>query len=87
MPKIQWMNLPPALRQHLFDRLAERQITPEDPACVEENSIVLSSRLGKIKTLTTMMEQDIHLSDLPELRDRSGGVVGKFHRPIINQQD
>jgi len=30
MPKIQWTNLPPALRQHLFDRLAERQITAED---------------------------------------------------------
>jgi hypothetical protein len=30
MPKIQWTNLPPALRQHLFDRLEERQITVED---------------------------------------------------------
>jgi hypothetical protein len=30
MPKIQWTNLPPALREHLFDRLAERQITAED---------------------------------------------------------
>jgi hypothetical protein len=30
MPKIQWTNLPPALRQHLFDRLEERQITGED---------------------------------------------------------
>lgn len=30
MPKIQWANLPPALRQHLFDRLAERKITAED---------------------------------------------------------
>ena len=30
MPKIQWTNLPPALRQHLFDRLAERKITVED---------------------------------------------------------
>ena len=30
MPKIQWTGLPPALRQHLFDRLAERQITAED---------------------------------------------------------
>jgi len=30
MPKIQWTNLPPALRQHLFDRLAERKITAED---------------------------------------------------------
>jgi len=30
MPKIQWTNLPPALRDHLFDRLRERQITAED---------------------------------------------------------
>jgi hypothetical protein len=30
MPKIQWINLPPALRQHLFDRLEARQITVED---------------------------------------------------------
>lgn len=30
MPKIQWTNLPAALRRHLFDRLEERQITVED---------------------------------------------------------
>src|SRR5713101_723558 len=30
MPKIQWTNLPLALRQHLFDRLEERKITAED---------------------------------------------------------
>jgi len=30
MPKIQWTNLPPALRGDLFDRLAQRQITAED---------------------------------------------------------
>ena len=30
MPKIQWTKLPPALRQHLFDRMEERQITVED---------------------------------------------------------
>ena len=30
MPKIQWTNLPPALRDHLFDRLRDRQITAED---------------------------------------------------------
>ena len=30
MPKIQWTNLPRALRDHLFDRLRERQITAED---------------------------------------------------------
>ena len=30
MPKIQWTDLPPALRDHLFERLAERKITTED---------------------------------------------------------
>jgi hypothetical protein len=30
VPKIQWKDLPPALRDHLFDRLHERKITVED---------------------------------------------------------
>jgi hypothetical protein len=30
MPRIQWTDLPPALRDHLFERLAERKITIED---------------------------------------------------------
>ena len=30
MPRIQWTNLPAALRDHLFDRLRERRITVED---------------------------------------------------------
>jgi hypothetical protein len=30
LPTIQWTNLPPALRDHLFDRLRERRITAED---------------------------------------------------------
>jgi hypothetical protein len=30
MPKIQWTDLPPALRSHLFDRLEELRVTPED---------------------------------------------------------
>jgi len=30
MPKIQWTNLPPAIREHLFDRAAERKIATED---------------------------------------------------------
>lgn len=29
MPKIQWTGLPPALRDHLLDRLRERKITVE----------------------------------------------------------
>ncbi len=30
MPKIQWAALPPALRDHLFDRLCERKISADD---------------------------------------------------------
>lgn len=30
MPKIQWSDLPPALRDHLFERLRERRISAED---------------------------------------------------------
>jgi transposase InsO family protein len=30
VPKIQWTGLPPALRDHLFDRLRDRKITIED---------------------------------------------------------
>jgi hypothetical protein len=30
MPKIRWKDLPPALREHLFDRLRERKISAED---------------------------------------------------------
>ena len=30
MPKIQWTNLPPSLRDHLFERLRERKMTAED---------------------------------------------------------
>lgn len=30
MPKIQWTDLPAALRNHLFERLRDRKITAED---------------------------------------------------------
>ena len=30
MPKIQWVNLPADLREHLFDRAAERKISFEN---------------------------------------------------------
>jgi len=30
VPKIQWTDLPPALRNHLFDRLRDRRITADD---------------------------------------------------------
>ena len=36
MPKIQWLDLPPQLRQHLFDRAKARQITMQDLFALEE---------------------------------------------------
>ena len=30
MPRIRWKDLPPALREHLFERLREREISAED---------------------------------------------------------
>ena len=30
MPRIRWKDLPPALREHLFERLREREIRAED---------------------------------------------------------
>jgi hypothetical protein len=30
MPRIQWHDLPPALRDHLFERLRQRKISAED---------------------------------------------------------
>jgi len=30
MPRIEWTDLPPALRDHLFDRVRERRISAED---------------------------------------------------------
>jgi len=30
MPKIRWAGLPPALRDHLFERLRERRISADD---------------------------------------------------------
>jgi hypothetical protein len=30
MPRIRWTGLPISLRDHLFDRLRERKISPED---------------------------------------------------------
>jgi hypothetical protein len=36
MPKIQWLEFPSELRQHLFDRAKERQITMQDLFALEE---------------------------------------------------
>jgi len=37
MPKIKWLDLPPQLREHLFDRAKERHITMQDLFALEED--------------------------------------------------
>jgi hypothetical protein len=50
MPRIRWSGLPPALRDHLFDRLRERKITAEDlyqlKAWRESNPDVIGESFG-----------------------------------------
>jgi hypothetical protein len=36
MPKIQWLDLPPQIREHLMDRASERRITMADLFALEE---------------------------------------------------
>jgi uncharacterized protein (DUF4415 family) len=36
----------------------------------------------ELRNLKKMKEKNIDLSDLPEVRDWTGAVVGKFYRPI-----
>ena len=36
----------------------------------------------EIRNLAKMKQKDIDLSDIPEVRDWAGAVVGKFYRPI-----
>jgi len=35
MPRIRWSDLPPALRDHLFDRPRERKTSAEDLYCLK----------------------------------------------------
>ena len=36
MPEVKWNDLPPELRQHLFDRAKKREITMEDLFALQE---------------------------------------------------
>ena len=49
----------------------------------EGNMSKLDNKQAKeIRNLAKMKQKDIDLSDLPEVRDWAGAVVGKFYRPI-----
>jgi uncharacterized protein (DUF4415 family) len=39
----------------------------------------------EIRALKKMKDRDIDLSDIPEVHEWSGAVVGKFYRPIKKQ--
>lgn len=41
-----------------------------------------NKRAKELRSLEKMKQKDIDLSDLPEVRDWAGAVVGKFYRPI-----
>ena len=43
MPKIKWLDLPPQLREHLFDRAKERKITMEDVFALQMTARVIAS--------------------------------------------
>jgi uncharacterized protein (DUF4415 family) len=45
-------------------------------------SKVYSKQAKELRDLEKMIQKDIDLSDLPEVRDWAGAVVGKFYRPI-----
>lgn len=49
----------------------------------EGNMSKIDSKQAKeLRDLEKMRQKDIDLSDLPEVRDWAGAVVGKFYRPI-----
>jgi uncharacterized protein (DUF4415 family) len=37
---------------------------------------------AELAALAQMREEDIDTSDIPEIKDWSGAVVGKFYRPV-----
>ncbi len=39
-------------------------------------------QMAELETLDAMPEEDISLTDIPEITDWSGFEVGKFYRPI-----
>ena len=45
-------------------------------------SKVYNKQAKELRDLEKMKQKDIDLSDLPEVRDWAGAVVGKFYRPI-----
>lgn len=48
-------------------------------------SKVTNKQMKEIRALKNMKDRDIDLSDIPEVKEWSGAVVGKFYRPVKKQ--
>lgn len=81
MSKIQWTNLPPALRDHLFERIRERKITAEALYQLKSEDTLLVS--GSTTTRAYVGVTGIIRNDNrgPSLLD-SGGRRRIEHNPI-----
>lgn len=49
---------------------------------VKPTSKVTEEQSAELKALAEMPDEQIDLSDIPEITDWSGAVVGKFYRPM-----
>ena len=49
---------------------------------VKATGVVSEEQSAELKTLTGMPDEQIDLTDIPEINDWSGAVVGKFYRPV-----
>ncbi len=72
MPKIQWTGLPPALRDHLFERLRERKITAQSPAECRFSAFNML-QLGGMLPVDPAREQRSGLIEMQRLFARGHG--------------
>jgi uncharacterized protein (DUF4415 family) len=49
---------------------------------VKASDKITEEQLAELRALAEMPEEDIDFSDIPEVTDWSGAVVGKFYRPV-----
>jgi uncharacterized protein (DUF4415 family) len=49
---------------------------------VKATGVVSEEQSAELKTLAGMPDEQIDLTDIPEINDWSGAVVGKFYRPV-----
>jgi len=49
---------------------------------IKATGVVSEEQSAELKTLTGMPDEQIDLTDIPEINDWSGAVVGKFYRPV-----